>query len=91
MNSIKYNYFSNDIYKILKILFDNKVEILGEEMVPLPQQEIADIAHFSKVKTNQILNDLIDKGFVSSFRGKRARYVVTELGHSVIKVMEGEV
>lgn len=80
-------YFANDNYKILKILSDNKVVILEDLIVPLSQQQIADIAHFSKVKTNQILNDLINKGFVDTFEGKRAKYTLTDLGNKVIKLL----
>lgn len=80
-------YFANDNYKILKILSDNTVMILDDLIVPLSQQQIADIAHFSKVKTNQILNDLITKGFVETFEGKRAKYRLTDLGNKVIKLL----
>lgn len=45
-------FFSNDRYDILKLLCDNQIKVKDDFYVPLSQQEIADIAHFSKLKTN---------------------------------------
>lgn len=90
MENIKMNYFANDNYKVLKILSDNQVEVLGDIIVPITQQDIADLAQFSKVKTNQIINDLIDKGFANTYQGKRGKYTLTNLGKKVVEVMEGK-
>lgn len=90
MSDLKMNYFGNDNYKILKILNDNQVEILGDTIIPITQQEIANLAQFSKVKTNQIINDLIDKGFTDTYKGKRGKYILTVLGKKVVYVMEGD-
>ena len=48
-------FFSNDRYDILKLLCDNRIKVKDDFYVPLSQQEIADIAHFSKLKTNKLL------------------------------------
>ena len=61
MENIQMNYFGNDNYKILKILSDNQVEVLGDIIIPITQQDVADLAQFSKVKTNQIINNLLNK------------------------------
>lgn len=77
-------YFANDRYSILKILKDNQIRIKDEEYVPLSQQEIADLAHFSKQKTNKILNGLIDEGYVGRFKSLRGKYTITDKGEKVI-------
>lgn len=91
MNDLKMNYFGNDNYKVLKIMNDNQVEILGETIVPLTQQDVADLAKFSRVKTNHIINDLIDNGFLGVYQGKRGKYLMTELGEEMVKRMEENV
>ena len=79
--------FANDRYNILKLLCDNQVKVKDDFYVPLSQQEIADIAHFSKLKTNRILNELMDNGFISYFNGKRGKYFITEKGHKVLHLI----
>ena len=91
MNDLKMNYFGNDNYKVLKIMNDNQVEILGETIIPLTQQDVADLAKFSRVKTNQIINDLIDNGFLGVYQGKRGKYLMTKLGKEMVKKMEENV
>lgn len=78
--------FANDRYTILKLLKENQITIKEETYASLSQQEIADLAHKSKLKTNKILNELIEAGFLaSSIRGK---YSITESGQRVLKVFE---
>lgn len=81
-------FFSNDRYEILKLLYDNQIKIKNDIYAPLSQQEIADIAHFSKIKANKLLNELMDNGFVSCFNGKRSKYVVTEKGNKVLNLIQ---
>lgn len=80
--------FANDNYYILTILCDNQVKVKDDFYVTLSQQEIADIAHFSKLKTNRILNDLINCGFVELYQGKRGKYRITEIGHKAIYLIQ---
>ncbi len=91
MKKVRANYFANDNYKTLKIISDNLVRIKGDLIAPLTQQDIADIAQFSKVKTNQLLKDLIEKGFASTYQGQRAKYELTRKGEKIIEIMEGEI
>lgn len=84
----KLSFFANNRYDILKLLCDNQVKVKDDFYVPLSQQEIADIAHFSKLKTNKLLNDLIDGGFVEYFNGKRGKYAITEKGHKALQLMQ---
>jgi len=80
-------YFANDRYAILIILKENQIKIKAEEYVSLSQQEIADLAHFSKQKTNKIINELIDQGFVDNFNNMRGKYLVTPKGNKVIELI----
>ena len=84
----KLSFFAINRYDILKLLCDNQVKVKDDFYVPLSQQEIADIAHFSKLKTNKLLNDLIDGGFVEYFNGKRGKYAITEKGHKALQLMQ---
>lgn len=81
-------YFSNERYDILKLLCDNQIKVKDNFYIPLSQQEIADIAHYSKLKTNRILNELMDNGFLSYFNGKRGKYVITDKGHKVLYLIQ---
>ena len=56
--------------------------------MPLSQQEIADLAHYSKLKTNKIINDLKDYGCVVPFQGKKGKYALTEIGRKVVYAIQ---
>ena len=79
-------FFANDRYTILKVLYENQVKVKDDFYVPLSQQEIADIAHFSKIKANRILNELINAGYVIYFNGKRSKYAITSKGDVVLQL-----
>ena len=81
-------FFGNDRYFLLKILSDNQVKVKDNFYIPLSQQEIADVAHFSKLKTNRLLNELISEGYVDCFNGKRGKYTITEKGIKVLYLMQ---
>lgn len=51
---INLNLFTNDTYKLLKFLYDNQIQVKEDYYVVLSQQEIADILHYSKLKTKCI-------------------------------------
>ncbi|HEM6184923.1 TPA: hypothetical protein U2C38_001996 [Streptococcus suis] len=80
--------FANDTFRLLKTLKENQVEVKGAYYIPLSQQEIADINQMSKLKTNRLLRDLIEGGFVSPYQNKRGKYKITEKGHKVLKLMQ---
>lgn len=80
--------FANDKYQILKLLHENQVKVKDDFFIPLSQQEIADMAHFSKLKTNQIINELIDFGFAEVFKNKRGKYAITEKGLKALNLMQ---
>lgn len=81
-------FFANDKYEILKILYENQIKVKDDFYVSLSQQEIADIAHFSKPKTNKIINELINNKCIIPYQNKRGKYALTDRGYSVIRQMQ---
>lgn len=81
------DFFGNDYYKVLSFLYDNQIQVKEEKYVILSQQELADIVQFSKMKTNGILKELRKNGFIDNFENKRRKYVITDIGYKVIKLM----
>ena len=79
--------FSNDSFKVLKFLKDNQVEVKGHWYVNLSQQEIADMNHMSKLKTNRILRELREGNFVIPYQNKCGKYEIPEQGHKVLRLM----
>lgn len=58
------DFFMNDRFIVLKILYENQVTIGENQFTPVTQEELANLAQFSKAKVNKLLNELIDGGCV---------------------------
>lgn len=80
--------FTNDKYKLLKFLYDNQIEIKNNKYIALSQQEIADSLHFSKNKTNKIMQELKKDNFIDAFNNTKGKYIVSDKGNKVIGVIE---
>ena len=80
-------YFSNDRFLILKLIYENLVCIKNSYYAPLSQQVIADMAHFSKLKTNKILKELLNKGYIYYFNKTRGKYAITNNGNLVLRII----
>lgn len=85
---MKLEQFANDKYKILKVVFDNEIKVNSDAYTNLNQQEIADIAKFSKKKVNILVNELINDGFLEKFNDLRGKYKLTAEGIKVISLMQ---
>ncbi len=72
---------------ILKFLYNNQIQVKDEYYIVLSQQEIADMVQFSKLKTNGIMQELREKGFIANYENKRRKYVITDIGYKVIELM----
>lgn len=83
-------YFTNDKYKLLKFLYDNQIEIKNNKYTALSQQEIADSLHFSKNKTNKIMQELKKNNFIDTFKNTKGKYIVSDKGNKVIGVIDKE-
>lgn len=82
--------FTNDKYKILKFLYDNQIQVKNDKYIILSQQEIADMIHFSKNKTNTIIQELKKDGFIDSFNNKKGKYIITKKGNKVVEIIENK-
>lgn len=80
--------FTNDKYKLLKFLYDNQIKIKNNKYIALSQQEIADSLHFSKNKTNKIMQELKKDNFIDTFKNTKGKYIVSDKGNKVISVIE---
>ena len=80
--------FVNQRYKILELLYEKQLKVKDVFYVPLSQQEIADIAHISKLKTNIIIGELIDLGCISKYQNKRGKYAITDKGYNVLQIIK---
>ena len=78
--------FINEKMKVLLILREYQVEIDGLKLCPLNQQEIANNVPCGKLKANQLINELIDSGYIEMMRSK-GRYIITEKGYEILKKM----
>lgn len=45
---------------------------------PTTQEELATMAKWSKAKVKKVLNERIDKGYVTIFSGSKGRYQITD-------------
>ena len=71
----------------MKFLYDNQIQVKDKYYIILSQQEIADMVQFSKLKTNGIIQDLREKGFIANYENKRRKYIITDIGYKVIELM----
>lgn len=78
--------FINEKMKVLLILREYQVKIDGVKLCPLNQQEIANNVPCGKLKANQLINELIDSGYIEMMRSK-GRYIITEKGYEILKKM----
>lgn len=76
--------FTNDRFLVLYVLYTNQIDIKGEKYISLSQQEIADLSHLSKWKTNKIINDLLEYGVINIYSNTRGKYTFTTKGIKLI-------
>lgn len=81
--------FVNEKMKVLLILKEHQIEIDGTLVCPLNQQEIANQVPCGKLKANQLINELIEDGYVEMMRLK-GRYIITKKGFELLKKMSLE-
>lgn len=78
--------FTNDKYRVLKMMYDNQAFLLGKKVVPLTQGEISSVLSFSKMKTNAIFVELQKEGFI--VQEARGKYLLTEVADEIINKIE---
>ena len=77
-------FFSNDRYRILLCMADRQIEVNGKTIVPLSQQDIADVVQLSKKKVNVIIGELKKNGYILQQSSTRGKYSLTEKALGVI-------
>ena len=80
--------FGNEKYQMLKLLCEQQVQVKDAVYVTLSQQELADIAHISKYKANQFINELINEDCVCLYQNKRGKYKLTDKGTKIVQEMQ---
>lgn len=81
-------FFVNERYTLLKLLCEHQVKVKDAIYVTLSQQEIADMAHISKLKANKIINELINQECVYLYNNKRGKYALTKKGLKVLQIIQ---
>ena len=80
---------TSEHYKVLKILYDHKVQMPGDmEYVPLSQIEMARMLDMSKMKMNSIFQQLDKDDLVHLMEGKRGKYILTDKAKTIIQNIE---
>ena len=79
------DFFMDDRFIVLKILYENQVTIGENQFTPVTQEELANLAQFSKAKVNKLLNELMDGEYVIMFNGIKGRYQITKSGYDALK------
>jgi len=64
-----------------------KIEIKNNKYIALSQQEIADSLHFSKNKTNKIMQELKKDNFINTFNNTKGKYIVSDKGNKVVEIV----
>ena len=77
-------HFVNEKSKILLVLKERQVEIDGKMVCPLNQQEIATLIECGKVKTNQLMKELVEEGYIQMVHAK-GRYIILKKGYELLK------
>ena len=61
-------------------------EIDGKKVCPLNQQEIATLIDCGKVKTNQLMKELAEEGYIQMAHAK-GRYIILDKGYDLLEKM----
>lgn len=78
--------FVNEKTKILLVLKEKQIEIDGKNVCPLNQQEIATLIDCGKVKTNQLMKELAEEGYIQMAHAK-GRYIILDKGYLMLEKM----
>lgn len=82
----KVDYFLNERMRVLIVIKEHQVQTTDGIVCPLNQNEIAKYVGISKVKANQLLNELIDTGYVKAI--KKSRYLLTKNASDIISKLD---
>ena len=68
---------------------ERQIQVKDVDIVPLSQQDIADIVKLSKKKVNTIITELKDSGYVVQQSPSRGKYILTDKAlQAIIQIHE---
>lgn len=80
--------FLNDKYKLLKLLNEKKVEVGGEYISIITQEQIAKKLQFGKCKVNRIIKELLIEKYLDGTYNNNGSYKLTEKTIVALKKIE---
>lgn len=83
-------FFSNDRYRVLQCMVERQVEVKGQLIVPLSQQDIADMVQLSKKKVNIIIGELKSNGYIFQQSPTRGKYLLTNEALQAVRIIQKE-
>lgn len=78
----------NDKYKILKFLYDKKIEVSDHYITITTQDTIAQNLNFSKSKVNKIMNELLSLNYLDHSYKIKGSYRLTNKAITLIEIIE---
>ena len=85
------DYFIDDKGKLLQYLLSISSISKGEYYFTQNQQEIANSIHFSKQKTNELMQQLQAEGFIELLAKTRGEYHLTKRAVKVLRLFEKQI
>ncbi|MDD4295446.1 MAG: helix-turn-helix domain-containing protein [Ruminiclostridium sp.] len=83
-------FFLNDRYRILQCMVERQVDVKGQLIVPLSQQDIADMVKLSKKKVNIIIGELKSSGYILQHNPTRGKYLLTDEALQAVRIIQVE-
>lgn len=83
-------FFLNDRYRILQCMVERQVDVKGQLIVPLSQQDIADMVQLSKKKVNIIIGELKSNGYIFQQSPTRGKYLLTNEALQAVRIIQKE-
>ena len=83
-------FFSNDRFRVLQCMLERQIDVMGKNIVPLSQQDIADVVQLSKKKVNVIIGELKENGYIQQQSSTRGKYLLTDKAVQAVDKIQKE-
>lgn len=83
-------FFSNDRFRVLQCMLERQIDVMGKNIVPLSQQDIADVVQLSKKKVNTIIGELKGNGYIQQQSSTRGKYLLTDKAVQAVDKIQKE-
>ena len=83
---MKLKVMANDTFYVLEYMKSVEIKHGNEKIIIHTQQEMANELHMSKLKVNQLINQLFYLNLLKYYTNK-GKYQITDAGYEVIKLM----